>query len=88
MKVYVIATEASGDYLGSNLMKEFKKRKINVKGIGGKLMEKEGLNSWVPIQNFNTIGLFEVLVRVSKFLKILKKVETIIKEDPRYFNNN
>ena len=28
MKVYIIATEASGDYLGSHLIKELKKKKI------------------------------------------------------------
>jgi len=27
MKIYIIATEASGDYLGSNLIKELKKKK-------------------------------------------------------------
>ena len=28
MKIYIIATEASGDYLGSHLIKEFKKKKL------------------------------------------------------------
>ena len=28
MKIYIIATEASGDYLGSHLIKELKKKKI------------------------------------------------------------
>ena len=27
MKIYIIATEASGDYLGSHLIKELKKKK-------------------------------------------------------------
>ena len=29
MKVYIIATEPSGDYLGSYLIKELKKKKLN-----------------------------------------------------------
>ena len=83
MKIYIIATEASGDYLGSNLIKELKKKKINsIEGIGGELMKIEGFNSWVPIEKFNTIGLIEVLIRMPKFYKIFKKVENIIKKNP------
>ena len=53
-----------GDYLGSHLIKEFKKKKINsIQGIGGELMKMEGMTSWVPIEKFNTIGLFEVLIK-------------------------
>jgi len=83
MKIYIIATEASGDYLGSYLMKELKKKKIySIEGIGGELMKNEGLCSWIPIEKFNTIGLFEVLIRIPKFYKILKKVENLIKNNP------
>ena len=50
MKIYIIATEASGDYLGSHLIKELKKKKIySIEGIGGELMKMEGMSSWVPI---------------------------------------
>ena len=56
MKIYIIATEASGDYLGSHLIKELKKKKINsIEGIGGELMKMQGMCSWVPIEKFNTI---------------------------------
>ena len=83
MKIYIIATEASGDYLGSHLIKELKKKKINcIEGIGGELMEMQGMRSWVPIEKFNTIGLVEVIVRIPKFYKIFKKVENLIKNNP------
>ena len=45
-------------------------------------MESVGLKSWVSISDFNTIGLFEVLIRIVKFLNILKKIERNI----RFFN--
>ena len=81
MKVYIIATEPSGDYLGSYLIKELKKKKIkSIEGIGGDLMKIEGFSSWIPIEKFNTIGLIEVLIRIPKFYKIFKKVENIIKK--------
>ena len=38
-------------------------------------MESIGFKSWIPISEFNTIGLFEVLIRIKKFLKILKKLK-------------
>ena len=82
MKVYIIATEASGDYLGSYLIKELKKKNCSIEGIGGELMKKEGLNSWIPIEKFNTIGLIEVLIILPKFYKIFKKVENLIKNNP------
>ena len=42
-------------------------------------MESVGLKSWVSISDFNTIGLFEVLIRIVKFLNILKKIERNIR---------
>ena len=81
MKIVIIATEASSDFLGFNLIKSLKrkKKKINIRGVGGPLMESVGLKSWIPIKEFNTIGIFEVLIRIKKFLKLLKKIENQIR---------
>ncbi len=83
MKVVIIATEASSDYLGYNLIKSLrkKKKKITLYGVGGPLMESIGFKSWIPISEFNTIGLFEVLIRMKKFLNILKKIEYKIRSN-------
>ena len=42
MKIIIIATEASSDFLGFNLIKSLKNKnkKIIVKGVGGPLMER------------------------------------------------
>ncbi len=81
MRVVILATEASGDYLGSELIKVLKRRReIEIKGIGGELMIKEGINSWVSIKNFNAIGIYEVLIRIFKFIKIMNFIEKKIKE--------
>ena len=84
MKVVILATEASGDYLGSELIKVLKRRdEIEIKGIGGELMIKQGINSWVSIKNFNAIGIYEVLIRIFKFIKIMNFIEKkIIKYKP------
>ena len=82
MKVIIIATEASGDYLGYHLIKSLRKKKKNIQifGVGGKLMNRLHLKSWVPIKMFNTIGLVEVLIRIFKFIKLLNFVEKKIRE--------
>ena len=78
MKIVIIATEASSDFLGLNLIKSLKEKKnLIIQGVGGPLMESVGLKSWVSISDFNTIGLFEVLIRIVKFLNILKKLKEI-----------
>ena len=81
MKIVIIATEASSDFLGFNLIKSLKKKNKNliINGVGGPLMESVGLKSWIPIEEFNTIGLFEVLIRITKFIKIIKKIENEIR---------
>ena len=84
VKIVIITTEPSGDYLGFHLIKSLKKKKnISLYGVGGKLMKSQNFKSWVPIEQFNTIGLFEVLIRLPKFLKILNiVVRKIIKLKP------
>ena len=41
-------------------------------------MESIGVKSWIPISEFNTIGLFEVLIRI-KIPKDFKKIENQIR---------
>ncbi len=81
MKIIIITTEASGDFLGFHLIKELKKKnnKVEIQGVGGQLMESTGFKSWVKITEFNTIGVFEVIIRVFKFLKILNYIEKKIR---------
>ena len=45
IKIYMIATEPSGDVIGSNLITSIKKKKSNIKlyGIGGQRMINSGL---------------------------------------------
>ncbi len=79
MKIVILATEPSGDYLGSELLKYLKKNKdIQISGVGGEQMISAGLKSWVPIEKFNAIGIYEVLIRILKFIKLLKYIENKI----------
>lgn len=63
MRVFVIAGEASGDALGAALMAGLKAlaHGIAFEGIGGPLMEAEGLQSRFPMEELSVMGLMEVL---------------------------
>ncbi len=79
MRIVILATEASGDFLGSELIKILKNnKKIVISGVGGELMKREGIKSWVSIQEFNAIGIYEVLIRIFKFLKLFKLIKNKI----------
>ncbi|MBI2234282.1 MAG: lipid-A-disaccharide synthase [Micavibrio aeruginosavorus] len=76
MKVYLIAGEASGDVLGSFLMKSLRAHApqgVTFYGIGGKLMEAEGLRSLFPVHELSVMGIAEVLPRLQKILARIKE---------------
>ena len=81
MRIVIIATEASGDFLGSELIKaiRLKKKNVVIKGIGGPLMINTMFKSWVSISKFNAIGIYEVLIRIFKFIKLIKFTEKKIR---------
>ena len=63
MKVFVIAGEASGDKLGAALMEGLKALRPDVQfdGVGGPLMQGEGLESRFPMEELSVMGLAEIL---------------------------
>ena len=63
MKFFLIAGEPSGDKLGAALMAGLKELAPGVEfhGIGGPLMEAEGLTSRFPMEELSVMGLLEVL---------------------------
>ena len=76
MRIVILATEPSGDFLGSKLIKNLKKnKKVVISGVGGEQMKVMGFQSWVQINQFNAIGIFEVLIRILKFLKLFKFIK-------------
>ncbi len=63
MKVFLIAGEPSGDALGGALMKGLSALNPGVafEGVGGPLMEAEGLQSRFPMEELSVMGLAEIL---------------------------
>lgn len=62
MRVFVIAGEPSGDKLGAALMAGLKAEgDVDFAGIGGPLMQAEGLASQFPMDELSVMGLAEIL---------------------------
>ena len=79
IKIYLIATEPSGDTIGANLIRSLKKKKgrnIKIFGIGGPKMINSGLKkSLFGIDKLSIFGLFEVIPKIFKVLKLLEKTK-------------
>ncbi|WPO39345.1 lipid-A-disaccharide synthase [Tardiphaga sp. 42S5] len=84
--IYLIATEESGDRLGSALMKVLRQRlgdDVRFEGVGGSSMAREGLQSLFPIEELSIIGLAAVLRKLPSILKLITRAtEDILRARP------
>lgn len=80
----LVAGEASGDILGANLIAHLKALQPEAifEGIGGPLMQAQGLNSIVPMDRLSVMGLVEVLGRLRELLGIRKDLYNRCIENP------
>ena len=88
LRIALVAGEASGDILGAGLMRALKERHPGVEfiGVGGPLMEAQGLTSYFPMERLSVMGLVEVLGRLRELLARRKKlIKTLITEKPDVF---
>lgn len=74
MKIYLVAGEISGDILGAGLITELKKiyPTAEFRGMGGELMQKQGLTSLYPLETLSIMGLLEILKHLPKLIKVRK----------------
>ena len=85
-KIFILAGETSGDYIGSCIMRGVKQNNNNIKflGVGGSFMENEGLSSLYNIKEFNVIGFLNTVVKLKKLRNYVNEiVKFIIKEEPK-----
>lgn len=63
MKVFVTAGESSGDRLGAALIAGLRELsgEVELAGVGGPLMQAEGLRSLFPMEELSVMGIAEVL---------------------------
>jgi lipid-A-disaccharide synthase len=82
-KIFLIATEESGDRLGANLMKVLRQRlggAVRFEGVGGRSMAREGLVSRFPIEELSIIGLAAVVKQLPKILRLIRQTAAAVTE--------
>jgi lipid-A-disaccharide synthase len=80
-KIFLIATEESGDRLGANLMKVLRERlggAVHFVGIGGQSMAREGLASLFPIEELSIMGLAAVVRQLPMILRRIRETAAAV----------
>lgn len=81
-EIFLIAGEASGDALAGPLMaalKDMTGGRVSFAGVGGPLMEGQGLRSLFPMNELAVMGLWEVLPRLPRLLGRIRQVTAEIR---------
>jgi lipid-A-disaccharide synthase len=82
-RIFLIATEESGDRLGANLMKILRQRlgdAVRFEGVGGQAMAREGLASLFPIEELSIMGLAAVAKQLPKILRLIRATASAVME--------
>ncbi|WP_120501329.1 lipid-A-disaccharide synthase [Roseovarius sp. EL26] len=79
MRVFLVAGEASGDKLGAALMTGLKSlTDVEFDGVGGPLMQAEGLKSLFPMDELSVMGLAEVLPKYPELRRRLHQTANAV----------
>ena len=76
LTLFLVAGEPSGDRLGAALMAGLKTLHPDVQfhGIGGPLMQAEGMTSLFPMEELSVMGIAEVL---PKYLHLKRRIAEV-----------
>ncbi|MGB3445583.1 MAG: lipid-A-disaccharide synthase [Xanthobacteraceae bacterium] len=85
-KIFLIATEESGDRLGASLMRELRTRLgdgVRFEGVGGRAMAEAGLVSRFPIEELSIVGLAAVAKQLRSILRRIRETaDAVIAAQP------
>lgn len=84
LRLFVVAGEPSGDRLGADLVRRLRgKVGVDLFGVGGALLDEEGLQSIFPMSDLSVMGLRDVLARLPRLLwRIRQTTRAILKLRP------
>ena len=84
LRIGVVAGEPSGDILGARVLAALKSQfdEVVVEGIGGPLMQAQGLDSLCPMERLSVMGFIEPLQRLPELLRIRRKVVRYFRDNP------
>ena len=80
-KIFLIAGESSADHHAACLIRELKKTtEVQTFGVGGKRLEKEGMELVVDASSLNVMGIADWLDKFGEVLSSYRKVSALIDE--------
>ena len=84
LRVFLIAGEASGDRLGAALMQGLQElTDVEFHGVGGPLMEAQGLSSIFPMDDLSVHGIVEVLKQYPRLRRRLHQAaDAVLQAQP------
>jgi lipid-A-disaccharide synthase len=86
LRIAIVAGEHSGDQLGAELLASLRTqcdRELSLTGVGGPLMQKEGLQSLFPLSEIAVMGFSDVLVRLPGIIRLAYRlIDHIVASDP------
>ncbi|WP_426442874.1 lipid-A-disaccharide synthase [Bradyrhizobium genosp. P] len=83
-KIFIIATEESGDRLGAALMKVLRQRlgdAVRFSGVGGRAMTREGIDPLFPIEELSIMGFTAVVKQLPKILRLIRRTADAVLDD-------
>lgn len=77
---FICATEQSGDNIGEKIINQLKLKKNNYKfeGVGGNKIAPFLNKQFYSLKDFKSIGIFEILGSINKYLLMIEKLSEII----------
>ncbi len=84
--IFIVAGEHSGDALGAKLMSALNARlpgRVRYLGVGGDLMERQGLISQFPLADVAVMGISAIIARLPKLVaRVYQTVNAAISAEP------
>lgn len=83
-RVLIVAGEASGDAHGAGLVRALRERGLAASfyGIGGSQMDAAGVRLLARYDELAVVGLFEVLGRLPRVLRLMRRIRREIRQNP------
>lgn len=80
LRIGILAGESSGDILGAGLVRALRARHpdLELHGIGGPLLQEQGLESLHPMDRLSVMGLVEPLKRLPELLRIRRDAKALM----------
>src|ERR1700722_12002737 len=82
-KIFLVATEESGDRLGASLMKVLRQRlggAVQFEGVGGRSLAREGPVSGFPIEQLSIVGLSAIARQLPMILRRIRQTADAVLE--------